>query len=196
MSVTTATYDSVEATWIYKRCLITVGDCTFVIELIFLSIKNMDLVFGMEWLSANAAYIACKEKAIYIPKESVTPKEVILELSKCTINMIPYLYSKDRSFLLLFTMDSEGGNVMSLVPIVREFPYVFPEDVTTLPLERKIEFSIDLVPVTVSVSIAPYRMSPTKLRELKMQLEKLLENNFIRHGVCRTLNFVNPSYLF
>ncbi|MCI84409.1 cellular nucleic acid-binding protein, partial [Trifolium medium] len=43
--------------------------------------------------------------------------------------------------------------------IVCEFPYVFPEDISDVPLEREVEFTIDLVPGTSPISLAPYRMS-------------------------------------
>lgn len=63
------------------------------INLIYLSMKRMDVVLGMGWISTKASYIGCKEKAVYIPKELVNPKDVILELLEGTVNMIPNLYS-------------------------------------------------------------------------------------------------------
>lgn len=57
-----------------------------------------------------------------------------------------------------------------------EFTDVFPEDIISLPPERKVEFTIDLVLGTTPVSITPYRMSPVELQELKVQLEELLKN--------------------
>lgn len=143
----------------------------------------MDVVLGMDWLSANASYIGCKEKAIYIPKESTTPKEVIYEFLERMINMIPCLYYEGWCFLFLFTMELEGGNATSSMPVVCEFLDVFPEDDTSLPLERELNFSIDLVLWTTLVSIAPYRMPPAELRGLKMQLEELLEKHFIQPSV-------------
>ena len=53
------------------------------------------------------------------------------------------------------------------IPIVREFPDVFPEDLPGIPIDKKIEFSIDLLPGTSPISKAPYRMAPTELKELK-----------------------------
>ena len=50
---------------------------------------------------------------------------------------------------------------------MREFPDVFPEDLSGLPPDREIEFSIDLLPSSNLISKAPYRMAPTELRELK-----------------------------
>ena len=66
------------------------------------------------------------------------------------------------------------------IPVVREFPDVFPEDLPGIPIDREIEFSIDLLPGTSPISKAPYRMAPTELKELKEQLQELLDKGFIR----------------
>ncbi|MCI63061.1 cellular nucleic acid-binding protein, partial [Trifolium medium] len=57
------------------------------------------------------------------------------------------------------------------IPIVNEYLDVFHDDITSLPPEREIEFSIDLVPGAQPISVAQYRMSPVELRELKSQFE-------------------------
>ncbi|MCI84394.1 cellular nucleic acid-binding protein, partial [Trifolium medium] len=64
---------------------------------------------------------------------------------------------------------------MEELPIVSEFPDVFPEDVSDVPPKGEVEFTIDLVPGTSPISMAPYRMSASELNELKKQLEGLLE---------------------
>ena len=64
-----------------------------------------------------------------------------------------------------------------------EFPEVFPDEITDVPLEREVEFAIDLVPGTRPVSTEPYRMSTSELSELKKQLEELLEKKFVRPSV-------------
>src|SRR5215813_13763652 len=56
----------------------------------------------------------------------------------------------------------------------------FPEDLPGLPIDREIEFCIDLVPGTQLISIPSYRMAPVKLRELKVQLQDLLDKGFVR----------------
>ncbi|MCI45152.1 cellular nucleic acid-binding protein, partial [Trifolium medium] len=61
------------------------------------------------------------------------------------------------------------------LPIVCEFVDVFPDDILDLPPEREVEFSIDVVPGTSPISMAPYRMSAAELEKLKEQLEELLE---------------------
>ena len=64
-----------------------------------------------------------------------------------------------------------------------KFKDVFFEDLFYLPSYREIEFSIDLLLETSLISIAPYRMAPTELTELKKQLIRLLEKGFIRPSV-------------
>ena len=66
------------------------------------------------------------------------------------------------------------------IPIIREYLDVFPVDLPKFPLEREIEFSIDLVLGMGPISIASYRMSPMELEELKSQLAELLEKKFVR----------------
>ena len=66
------------------------------------------------------------------------------------------------------------------IPIVREFSDVFPEDLPGIPIDREIEFSIDFLPRTSPILKAPYRMAPTKLKELKEQLQELLDKGFIK----------------
>ena len=66
------------------------------------------------------------------------------------------------------------------VRIIKEFPEIFPDDLPGLPPTREIDFTIELVPRTEPLSKAPYRMAPTELKELKMQLQELLDLGFIR----------------
>ncbi|GJW04235.1 putative reverse transcriptase domain-containing protein, partial [Tanacetum coccineum] len=66
------------------------------------------------------------------------------------------------------------------VPIVREFPEVFPEDLPGLPPTRQVEFQIDLVPGAAPVARAPYRLAPAEMQELSTQLQELSDRGFIR----------------
>ena len=59
----------------------------------------------------------------------------------------------------------------------------FPNDIAGLPPEREVESTIDLIPGTEPISIPPYRMAPTELREFKAQLEELLSKGFIRPSI-------------
>nr|GFC58800.1 hypothetical protein [Tanacetum cinerariifolium] len=68
-------------------------------------------------------------------------------------------------------------------PIVSEFPDVFPDELPGIPLVYEVEFSIELIPGAEPISKAPYRMAPIGLKELKDQLQELLERGFIRSSV-------------
>ncbi|GJZ26620.1 putative reverse transcriptase domain-containing protein [Tanacetum coccineum] len=61
------------------------------------------------------------------------------------------------------------------VPVIRDFPEVFPEDLPGLPPPRQVEFRIDLIPGAAPVARAPYRLAPSEMKELSKQLQELLE---------------------
>ena len=80
-----------------------------------------------------------------------------------------------EAFLALI-LDSKRGQVdVEKIPIVREFPDVFPEELPGIPIEREVDLSIEIVLGTAPMSRAPYRMAPTELKELKVQLQELLD---------------------
>ncbi|GJW26728.1 putative reverse transcriptase domain-containing protein, partial [Tanacetum coccineum] len=66
------------------------------------------------------------------------------------------------------------------VPIVRDFPEVFPEDLPSLPPARPVEFQIDLIPGAAPVARAPYRLALSEIKELSEQLQELSDKRFIR----------------
>ena len=86
-------------------------------------------------------------------------------------------------FSLLAYLSVENQAVIDRLPVVKEFPEVFPDEIPDVPPEREVEFAIDLVPGTKPVSMAPYRMSASELAELKKQLEDLLDKKFVRPSV-------------
>ena len=72
---------------------------------------------------------------------------------------------------------------LSDIPTVCDYPDVFPEEFQGMPPQREIEFAIDVVPGAISASITPYRMALVELKELKLQLQELLEKGFIRPSI-------------
>jgi hypothetical protein len=59
--------------------------------------------------------------------------------------------------------------------VVREFAYVFQEELPGIPSERELEFTIDLKPRIEPIERTPYRMLTPELQELRMQLKELLD---------------------
>lgn len=85
---------------------------------------------------------------------------------------------------LAFVRDvDEDTPIIDSVPVVQDFPDIFPADLPGMPPDRDIDFGIDLVQGTQPISILPYRMEPAELKELKEQLQELLEKRFIRPSV-------------
>ena len=67
--------------------------------------------------------------------------------------------------------------------MVREFADLFPDDLSGLAPHREVDFTIELLSGMMPISKAPYRMAPTELKELKKQLQDLLDKGFIRPSV-------------
>lgn len=64
------------------------------------------------------------------------------------------------------------------------FPNVFPDDPPGLPPDRVVEFAIDVLPGTHPLDKAPYRMAPAELRELREQLQELLDKEGVHSAEC------------
>jgi len=69
--------------------------------------------------------------------------------------------------MILTHLEVEGEEMNFVIPVVQEFEDVFPDEVLGLPPNREVEFSIDYVPETRPVSMAPYCMAPIEMVELK-----------------------------
>ncbi|GKB61053.1 putative reverse transcriptase domain-containing protein [Tanacetum coccineum] len=82
--------------------------------------------------------------------------------------------------MILFIEDKSEKKRLEDVPIVQDFPEVFPEDLSGLPPTRQVEFQIDLVPGAAPVARAPYRLAPSEMKELSEQLKELSDKGFIR----------------
>ncbi|GJV41616.1 putative reverse transcriptase domain-containing protein [Tanacetum coccineum] len=91
----------------------------------------------------------------------------------CAEKIVPHVTTKEVE-------DKSEKKRLEDVPIVRDFPKVFPEDLSGLPLTQKVKFQIDLVPGAAPVARAPNRLSPSEMKELSEQLKELSNKGFIR----------------
>jgi hypothetical protein len=81
---------------------------------------------------------------------------------------------------LAYVLDTKMRDIqVSNVPIIREFPDVFSDELLGVPPKREVEVTIDVLPGTFSIAQSPYRMAPAKLAKLKIQLLELLNKGFI-----------------
>ncbi|GKF35324.1 hypothetical protein Tco_0108524 [Tanacetum coccineum] len=106
-----------------------------------------------------------------------------LNIISCT-KVQKYLLKGSHIFLAYVTTkeieDKSDKKRLEDVPIVKDFPDVFPKDLPGLPQTRQVEFQIDLVPGAALVARTPYRLAPSKMKELSGQLKELSDKGFIR----------------
>nr|GEU83605.1 putative reverse transcriptase domain-containing protein [Tanacetum cinerariifolium] len=96
-------------------------------------------------------------------------------------------------WLPLLLMESKSKEKrMKDMPVIHDFPKVFPEELPGLPSSRQVEFRIDLVARAAPVARAPYRLAPSEMKELLVQLQELLEKGFI----CPSLSPWGASIFF
>ncbi|GJS52944.1 putative reverse transcriptase domain-containing protein [Tanacetum coccineum] len=110
-------------------------------------------------------------------------EESRLNIISCT-KAQEYLSKGCDVFLAHITMkeakDKLEGKRLEDVPIIRDFPEVFPEDLLGIPPARQLEFQIDLVPGAAPIARVPYRLAPSEMKELAEQLQELSDKGFIR----------------
>ena len=53
------------------------------------------------------------------------------------------------------------------IPVISDYPEVFPEELPGLPPDRQVEFNIDIIPGAAPIARAPYRLAPTEMKELR-----------------------------
>ena len=135
----------------------------FLANLIVIDSKGLDVILGMDWLSKNQGQINCAQRSISVTNEDGIP---VVFHSKIV-----------GSHLCAHQVDT--SLTLESVPVVCEYPDVFPEDLPGIPPDREVEFIIELVPGTAPISRRPYRMSLIELVELKKQLGELLDK-----GIC------------
>ncbi|GAV74680.1 RVP_2 domain-containing protein [Cephalotus follicularis] len=158
---------------VYRDCEISMAGVTVYADLIMLPLHDFDVILGMDWLSAYRAHMDCYNKVVdlCLPDGTTFQFQGDRGFSIPVISFIRasrYLEKGCEGFLAhVVDKRKEKGKSLEEVPVVCEFPDVFPPDLVSLPPKRSMEFVIDLVPGTTPVSKAPYRMAPT---ELKLQL--------------------------
>ncbi|GKE10993.1 putative reverse transcriptase domain-containing protein [Tanacetum coccineum] len=178
---------------IIRGCTLNFPDHPFNINLMPVELGIFDVIVGMDWLAKYHAIIDCVEKIVRIPwgyetlivhgDRSSRGNGTRLNIISCT-KTHKYLLKGHHVFLTHVTTkeieDKSGEKRLEDVPIVRDFPKVFPEDLSGLPPTRQVEFQIDLIPGAAPVARAPYRLAPSEMKELSEQLQELSDKGFIR----------------
>ncbi|KAI3712422.1 hypothetical protein L1987_70978 [Smallanthus sonchifolius] len=106
--------------------------------------------------------------------------DIIIGMDWLSKHHAEYLRKKYIAFLAHIVDTKDKGKKLQDIPIIRDFPEIFPEDLPGLPPPRQVEFRIDLVPRATPVAKAPYRLAPSEMQELASQLQELSSKGFIR----------------
>eukprot|EP00261_Vitis_vinifera_P040692 XP_019081935.1 PREDICTED: uncharacterized protein LOC109124301 [Vitis vinifera] len=159
--VATPVGDSVVANRMLRNCIVMIGYREMPVDLVLLDLQDFDVILGMDWLASYHASVDCFEKRATFsipgqPKFSFEGKHVDRPLRMISALGASSLLKKGCQGFLASVMSNE---------------------------KREVEFTIDLVPGTGPMSKAPYRMAPVELKELKVQLQELLDKGFIRPSV-------------
>jgi len=137
----------------------------FSANLVILPGLGINVILGMNWMSNNGVLIDISTRVVML-REPDSKEAFLVQLPKN--DNIRHAANAIRPL------------TMAEIPVVCEFPNVFPGDLPGLPPDRDIEFKIDLIPSSAPISRGPYRMPPNELAELKKQLQELLEKGLIR----------------
>jgi hypothetical protein len=130
---------------------------------------TIDVILGMNWLTKYQASLSCDKRTVKLVSPS--GEEVLVEL---------VLSEPRKGSYHQVTACIEEIKPLEAINVVSEFPDVFLEELPGMPPERKVEFTIELVPGTDPISKRAYRMSGPELVELKKQIDELSEKGYIR----------------
>nr|GEV44221.1 putative reverse transcriptase domain-containing protein [Tanacetum cinerariifolium] len=126
---------------VIQGATLTLLNQPFEIDLMQIKLDSFDVVVSMDWLSKYHARIICDEKVVHIPLDD---KTLIIQAQ---------------------VMEKKSADKrLEDIPVVREFPDVFPEDLPGLPPVRQVEFQIDLIPGAAPVARVPYRLAPSEIQ--------------------------------
>jgi hypothetical protein len=128
------------------RVRINLSGVEFLADLVVLKSGGIDVILGMDWLSRHNGLIGCTDKVVHL----TNPEGVQV-----------ICHTRDSKFdPMVFNMEAQP---LEGVPVVNEYPDVFPEELPGMPPDRDIEFVIDLIPGTSPIAKRPYRMAASEL---------------------------------
>ncbi|GJW99322.1 putative nucleotidyltransferase, ribonuclease H [Tanacetum coccineum] len=189
LCISTPMKDSARITHVYRDLPLQFDDKIRSVNALPLDMCEFDIILGIDWLAAHRATIDCHSRRVIFG--DIHAPEFIYHGSLPGKSMKIISALKARTLLshgcegFLATIHDTTSDVSSIhdQPIVSEFQDVFPEELPGIPPIRDVEFNIELIPGAEPISKAPYRMAPIELKELKDQLQELLERGFIRPSV-------------
>ncbi|XP_050896267.1 uncharacterized protein LOC127103010 [Lathyrus oleraceus] len=153
MIVNTSALGPLTTLWVCLNYPLTIYGKNFGMDLVCLMINKLDVILVVNWLEFNQVHINCFYKSVSF-LEFIASDELFLSAKQVG----EFMKNGAKVFMILASMKAEIKTIIGELPVVCNFPEVFPDDISDLPLEHEVEFVIDLVPKTIPVSMAMYRM--------------------------------------
>nr|GEU85506.1 hypothetical protein [Tanacetum cinerariifolium] len=162
---------------VLKGCTLNLINHIFKIDLMPIELGMFGIIIGMDWLVKHNVIIIYGEKVVRIPYGK---KTLIVERDKGVSRLKVISCIKGRKyvergchlFLAHVTEKKSKEKRLEDVPVIRNFPKVFLEELPGLPSPRQVEFRIDLVPKATPVERTPYRLTLFELRELSLRIKE------------------------
>ncbi|XP_071689328.1 uncharacterized protein [Rutidosis leptorrhynchoides] len=172
---------TVPVTTSVSRVTIEIDGNEFPMTCLIMPILSFDVVLGMDWLGHHKASIKCDKKIIHFPLADGT--RAVARGDRGGFNYPLILMMKPKkslakgcdSFLAYVINVKKEKKSVNDIPIVSEFPEVFPDELPGLPPVREVEYKIELLLGSTPVAKAPYRLAPSEIRDMMSQIQELLD---------------------
>lgn len=158
-------------------------------NLMQLLFREFNLILRMNWLVKHRVNLGCTSRRVTLIFYENIEIVMISEHRDYLPNVISTIVAEKlvqkacEAYLALVSYFGSTKLSVKDIRTVRNFSNVFPGDLTGIPLDREVEFNIELLPGTAPVSITLYRMAPKELMKLKTQLQELLNQGFFQPSV-------------
>ncbi|GJZ71769.1 putative reverse transcriptase domain-containing protein [Tanacetum coccineum] len=154
---------------VLRGCTLNLVNHIFEIDLMPIELGTFDVIIRMDWLAEHDAVMFCGKNVVCIPCGN---KTLIVEGDKgpsrlkviSCIKAYKYIERGCQMFVAQVTKKKSKEKRLEDVPVNRDFPEVFPDNLPGLPPLRQVEFRIDLVPRAAPVARAPYRLAPSEMK--------------------------------
>ncbi|XP_071719386.1 uncharacterized protein [Rutidosis leptorrhynchoides] len=176
LEVEVASGKTVPVTTSVSGLSIEIDGSVFPVICLVMPIPSFDVVLGMNWLSRHKESKNCDKKIIYFSLADGTCAVARGERGGFNCLLISMMKAKKSlakgcdSFLAYVIDAKKEKTTVADIPVVRDFPEVFPDELPGLPPVREVEYRIDLMPGSTLVAKAPYRLAPSDIRDMMTQI--------------------------
>ena len=166
-----------------KNCPIELCGMMWPIDMLVTPLQEEDVILGIDWMWKYFALLDIRGQVITVGSSGGGRHAIKVQRisgPRMTIQCMEVEEEEVEVYLCYIRAIEKEIPMVENIPVVNEFADVFPEEIPGLPPHREVEFTIELEPGTAPISKAPYRMAPAEMKELKAQLDELLEKGYIQ----------------